>query len=294
MALKLLRSQTLVSPNWLARLLGCGDTIHILDCSWHLPNTGRKGHEEYTKQHIPGAQFFDIEICADKTTNLPHMMPNTETFEKYVGSLGISNNSLILLYDNNPQFGVFSSPRVWWTFRYFGHDNVVILEGGLPKYIAEGFDVTSEVKQVDEEDFFAKPNSNYLKKYEDIVENIKNNKFQLIDARPSGRFNGTAPEPRSDIKSGCIPNTVNIPFINVLNTEDRTMKPTDELLNIFKSAGVDLDKPVVASCGTGVSASVLALAAFVCGKRNMGIYDGSWTEWYQRAPDSLKINVPAE
>ena len=138
MALKLLRQSTLVSPSWLHRYLGCGDRINILDCSWHLPNTGRDAKAEYAEKHIPGALFFDIEECSDKSNVMPHMLPDVKTFEKYVGGLGISNTVPIVVYDNNPTFGVFSSPRVWWMFRYFGLDNIVILEGGLPTYIADG------------------------------------------------------------------------------------------------------------------------------------------------------------
>ena len=194
--LKVIRSNVLVSPHWLARLRGCGDEINILDCSWHLPNAGRNAKEEYFQKHIPGAQFFDIDACCDKSTQLPHMLPNAETFEKYVGSLGIRDNSLTLLYDNHPIFAVFSAPRVWWTFRYFGHTNVGILEGGLPTYESFGYDVTSDVEAVEEEDFFARPKSQYVRTLADVQDNIRTKQFQLIDARPSGRFNGTEPEPR--------------------------------------------------------------------------------------------------
>jgi len=183
MALKLLRSNTLVSPGWLHRFLGCGDRITILDCSWHLPNTGRDAKAEYAEKHIPGALFFDIEECSDKSSVMPHMLPSARTFENYVGRLGISNSSPLLVYDNNPVWGVFSSPRVWWMFRYFGHDNVAILEGGLPTWIAEGHDVTSEASKVPEEEFFAaKAKPHFKKDFEEIRANISSQEFQLVAA----------------------------------------------------------------------------------------------------------------
>ena len=197
MALKAFRTGILVSPDWLNRIFGVGDPVKVLDCSWHLPNTGRNAREEYARQHIPGALFFDIDECADKTSDLPHMLPKPADFAEYVQTLGINNKSLIVAYDNNPQFGVFSAPRVWWMFRYFGHDNITVLEGGLPKWISDGFDVSDECPTIEEDEyFFAKPHDNILKRYEDIVGNLSTQKFQLIDARPSGRFKGTAPEPR--------------------------------------------------------------------------------------------------
>lgn len=304
--LKAVRSSALVSPEYLANRWRFNETKQctILDCSWHLPNTGRDARQEYEEKHIPRALFFDIEECSDKTSSFPHMLPEPSVFEKYVKSLGVNIKGLVLqkhrifLYDNHPQFGMFSAPRVWWMFRSFGFNEVQILEGGLPSWIEYGGLVTNEKHDFDEEEqyFMAKTKAQYLKSYEDMIENVNNKGklFKVIDARPKGRFNGTAPEPRNDIKSGHIPFSVNIPFTEVLESENRLMKPTNQLLDVFTEAKVDLDKPLAFSCGTGVTASIVGLAAFICGKRFCPIYDGSWTEYYQRAPDNLKSNVPSE
>jgi len=230
------------------------------------------------------------------------MLPEISDFEKYVNSLGITKGihvqtNRIILYDNHPKFGMFSAPRVWWMFRYFGFQDVQILEGGLPSWVKEGGLVTHEKHDFEVGKYFmAKTRAQNLKSFEDMIENVENegDLFQVIDARPEGRFNGTAPEPRNDIKSGNIPFSVNIPFTEVLESGKRLMKPTEQLHNIFKEAKVDLDEPLAFSCGTGVTASVVGLAAFLCGKRFCPIYDGSWTEYYLRAPDHLKNNVPFE
>lgn len=285
----------LVTTKWLKNLLGSSYSRHrILDASWHLPNTGRIAGEEFKEQHIPGALFFDIDDCADKSSDLSHMVPSPEVFENYVGSLGINNDTHVIVYDNNPQFAIFSAQRVWWTFRIFGHEKISVLEGGLPKWLSEGGPVTSDTITVQKEQFKAKFYPNHVKSFSDIENNIKSSEYLLVDARPAGRFKGTAPEPRPDIKPGKIPKSINIPFMDTLNLEDRTMKSVPELKKMFENTGVDLSKPVIGTCGSGISACLVALAAFECGKDDIAIYDGSWTEWYLKAPSELKENVPTD
>ncbi|GFR84732.1 sulfurtransferase [Elysia marginata] len=268
----------------------------ILDASWHLPNTGRDAKTEYAESHIPGALFFDIEECVDKTTFVPHQIPSSDGFATYVSTLGINNETHITVYDNNPKFGFFSGQRVWWMFRLFGHNptKISLLEGGLPKWVSEGGEVTSKVTDdIQTQTYKASFDPTLVKNYEDIEKNVSSSEFTLVDARPSGRFQGVAPEPRDDTKPGCIPNSKNIPFYAVLN-DDRTMKSPEELKAIFQEEGIDINKPFVCSCGTGISACVLALAAHLCGNDNVAIYDGAWTEWYHRAPAKLKLNVPED
>ncbi|XP_005101342.1 3-mercaptopyruvate sulfurtransferase [Aplysia californica] len=289
------RSNILVSVKQLKDLVDSTSSNHrVLDASWHLPNTGKVAKAEYLEKHIPGALFFDIDDCADKTTSLPHMIPNAKGFEQYVGALGINNNTQVIVYDNHPQFGLFIAQRVWWMFRLFGHQNVSILEGGLPKWLSEGGAVTADVPDVQKEVFSAQFDEKLVKFYENIEKNIDSGEFQLVDARPDGRFKGIAPEPREDTKPGCIPNSLNVPFMACLNVDDRTVKTNEELEALFKSSGVDLTKPLAVTCGSGISSCVVALAAYLCGKEDVALYDGSWTEWYRRAPANLKKNVPSD
>ncbi|KAK0058916.1 3-mercaptopyruvate sulfurtransferase [Biomphalaria pfeifferi] len=285
---------TLVTVNWLKELVSKGgkSAYRILDGSWHVPQAKRDAKKEFQEGHIPGALFFDIDECADKSRNLPHMMPSVKVFEEYVSNLGINNDTHVIVYDNNAQFPLFSAQRVWMTFRVLGHEKVSILEGGLPKWIAENGPVTDKIEVVPKGQYKGKFNSKMIKQMADIMNNLKSAEFQVVDARPECRFKGVAPEPRDDTKPGCIPQTINLPFMNTMNVKERSMKSPEELKKVFESAGVDLNKPVVFSCGSGTTACVLALASYLLGKENFSIYDGSWTEWYRDAPPELKLNVP--
>lgn len=191
------RPSTLVSVKWLAEKLASGAKgLRVLDSSWHLPNSGRNGAQEYAEKHIPGALFFDLDECCDKKSSLGHMLPSPQDFEKYVGNLGINNNTHVIVYDNNETFGVFSCPRVWWTFKVFGHESVSILNGGLPRWCASNLEVTKEVPKVQPEIFKANFLSHLVKSFEDVEANLTSAEYQVVDARASGRFNGTSPEPR--------------------------------------------------------------------------------------------------
>ncbi|XP_050393081.1 3-mercaptopyruvate sulfurtransferase [Patella vulgata] len=284
----------LVSVKWLAeRVASSCKTIRIIDASWHLPNTGRNAREEYSKEHITGALFFDIDECANKSIPMSHMIPSPSQFEEYVGNLGVNNDTHVVVYDNNAKFGVFSAQRVWWTFRLFGYNAVSILEGGLPSWIAKGEAVTGEgTTPVQKQKFVSKFRPELVKNFEDIEENITKNAFQLVDARPNGRFIGKSPEPRADIKPGHIPNSRNLPFTKIMDQETRKVLDPAELKKLFDEVNVDLQKPIVASCGSGISACSIALAAYLCGKDDVAVYDGSWTEWYQRAKPEQKVDCP--
>jgi len=287
----------IVSVKWLAeKIASPPKNLRVLDGSWHLPMTNRVGRQEYLAEHIPGAQYFDIDECADpEAKTLNHMLPKPEEFEKYVGKLGINNDTHVVVYDNNGNFPLFSAQRVWWTFRVFGYDKISVVEGGLPKWKKEGHPLTKEIEKVPEEKFTAKFRPELVKSFDQIVENqFKTKKFQLLDARPPGRFSGTAPEPRKDIKPGCIPGSTNMPFPSFMDTETQTFKSKEQIEKMFKDAGVDFNQPVVASCGSGVSACHIVLGAYLCGKEDVAVYDGAWTEYFQRADPDQMENVPKE
>lgn len=239
--------------------------------------------------------FFDIDDCADKSTQLSHMLPKPSEFENYVGRLGINSDTHVIVYDNNDKFPLFSAQRVWWTFRVFGHDRVSVLEGGFRKWCAENNPVTDAVENVPAEKFKAAFRPNLVKSFEDIEKNqFMAKAFTLVDARPAGRFEGTAPEPRPDVKPGCIPDSLNLPFMDVMDLDQQTFCSREELERIFKQKGIDLTKPIISSCGSGISACLVALAAYVCGKEDVPVYDGSWTEWYKRAKPEQMKNVPTD
>ncbi|XP_053577191.1 3-mercaptopyruvate sulfurtransferase [Bombina bombina] len=281
-----LLSRALVSPKWLLDALRPGSalsgTLRILDASWHLPKSGRDGWREYKERHIPGSYFFDIDACSDRTSPYDHMLPSADRFAEYAGRLGVSNSSHVVVYDAS-DFGSFSAPRLWWMFRVFGHPHVSVLDGGLKAWLREGYPVKSgkELKPQLVE-FRAQLDSSQVIGHEEIEENREKKKFQLVDARVEGRFRGLDPEPREGIEPGHIPGAVSLPFPSLL-TEDGYEKSPDELRLLFQEKGIDLSRPLVATCGSGVTACHIALASFLCGKEDTAIYDGSWVEWYMRA-----------
>ncbi|XP_041363650.1 3-mercaptopyruvate sulfurtransferase-like [Gigantopelta aegis] len=285
------RVASIVSVKWLNTRL-FSPNLRVIDASWHLPNTGRNAREEYVSKHIPDAQFFDIDECIDKDSPYIHMMPSTKEFEDYVGKLGINNHTHVVVYDNNEKFGTLSAPRVWWAFRAFGHTMVSILDGGFPKWCQEHKPTTSKLATCSPEKFTAAFNSSMVKYFDDIKENLSKKQFQLMDARPPGRFMGTDPEPRPSIKPGHIPGSVNIPFFSIMDPDSKLLKEKDGLQKMFTEAGIHLDKPVVASCGSGVSACCLVLAAHLCGNDNVPVYDGAWTEWFMRSKPEEREACP--
>ncbi|OCT85562.1 thiosulfate sulfurtransferase isoform X1 [Xenopus laevis] len=278
--------RALVSPRWLWDTLRSGSalsgTLRVLDASWHLPKSGRDGWREYKERHIPGSYFFDIDACSDRTSPYDHMLPTADQFSEYTGRLGISNNNHIVVYDAS-DFGSYSAPRVWWMFRIFGHPQVSVLDGGLKAWLKEGHAINSgKEPRPQPAEFRTQFNSSLVVGHEDMVENIEKKIFQMVDARVEGRFRGLEPEPREGIEPGHISGAMNVPFPSFLTAEGYEKSP-DEIRRLFHEKGVDLSKPMVATCGSGVTACHVALAAFLCGKEDVSIYDGSWVQWYMRA-----------
>ena len=267
-------TQTLVSTGWLAAHLGAPD-LRILDGSYHLPGAGRDPHAEYAEAHIPGAQFFDIDEIADTASALPHMLPPSEKFASRVKALGIGDGHQVVVYDT---VGLFSAARVWWMFRVFGHRNVAVLDGGLPKWRAEGHPVDDIVPIARERHFTARKDMSLVRDVTQVAGAVKLGSEQIIDARSPARFRGEEPEPRAGLRSGHIPGSVNLHYGALLNP-DGTMKDLQGLRDAFVAAGVDLGKPMVNSCGSGVTACILALAQARLGARRSAVYDGSWSEW---------------
>lgn len=283
--------RTMVSAQWLLDYIknnSIGPKLRILDASWYLKKTKRDPKAEFAQSHIPGASFFDIDDCCEKNTELDHMLPSSEEFSKYVGELGIGNETHVVVYDTH-NFGAFSAPRAWWMFRVFGHNMVSILDGGMKNWVKNNYPVTADYTKPEPQQFKAILNKSWVKTYEDIMENIKTKEAQVVDARSAGRYRGTEPEPREDVLPGHYPGTINIPFNSFLD-ESGKERPLEDLAKIFKDAGVDIQKPLWATCGSGVTACHISLAAHLLGHPGVCLYDGSWTEWFKRAPSEYKIS----
>ncbi|XP_073533325.1 thiosulfate sulfurtransferase-like [Phyllobates terribilis] len=281
-------NRALVSAGWLAVALNAkkAPSLRVLDTTWYSPG-GKDARKEFAERHIPGASFFDLEQCKDQQSPYEMMLPSAAQFARYAGELGISNDSHVVVYDSDSS-GMLYAPRLWWMFRLFGHDNVSVLDGGLTNWMKRGHPVTSEDTNVTPETFQVTTNHALLKSFKDIEENITSKRFQVVDARSEGRFRGPEPKPGEGIEPGHIPGSVNLPF-SVFRTQDGYEKPAHEIRQLFEERGIDLTKPLTASCRRGVTAAHLALAAFVLGKEDAAIYDGSWSEWYHRAKPEHKV-----
>ncbi|WJX72994.1 threonyl-tRNA synthetase [Trifolium repens] len=288
-------NEPVVSVDWLYDNLKEPD-IKVVDASWYMPDEQRNPIQEYQVAHIPGALFFDVDGIADRTTNLPHMLPSEEAFAAAVSALGIQNKDDLVVYDGK---GLFSAARVWWMFRVFGHDRVWVLDGGLPRWRASGYDVESSASSdailkasaaseaiekvyqgqaVGPITFETKFQPHLVWTLEQVTKNIEEKSYQHVDARGKARFDGIAPEPRKGIRSGHVPGSKCIPFSQMLDGS-QSLLPADELKKRFDQEGISLEKPVVTSCGTGVTACILALGLHRLGKTDVPVYDGSWTEW---------------
>ena len=264
----------LVSTDWLAERLNAPD-IRVLDASMYLPTDGRNGRELYDQAHIPGARFFDIDDVSDDHSPLPHMLPPVEKFVSRVRKMGIGDGHRVVVYD---QQGIYSAARVWWMFRLFGHEDVAVLDGGLPKWQAEGHPVDDIDPDPRERHYTGRRNASMVRDVTQMARAVKLKDEQIVDARAAARFRGEATEPRKGLRSGHIPGSMNVPFGELLN-EDQTMKSVEETRAIFEAAGVDLTKPIATTCGSGVTACVLTLALHRLGHTRNAVYDGSWVEW---------------
>ena len=268
------RAGSLVSTNWLSKRLDSSQ-IRVLDASWYLPNMYRNPVAEYEKKHIPDARFFDIDDISDHRSDLPHMVPPVEKFMSKVRKLGVGDGHQVIIYDG---LGMFSAARVWWLFKMMGHEDVAVLDGGLPKWISDGFPVNDELPIIRDRHMMVDQVPSYLKDVTQVAAASKLGDYEIIDARSPGRFRGEENEPREGLRKGHIPNSKNVFFKSLLN-DDQTFKNKSELKQMFASAGVDISKPVITSCGSGVTAAVLNLGLELIGKTDHSLYDGSWTEW---------------
>jgi thiosulfate/3-mercaptopyruvate sulfurtransferase len=274
---------TLVDGAWLAGVLGAAD-VRVLDYSFYLPTEQQDARAHFDAAHIPGAQFCDIEALADQETDLPHMVPTAGRFARAVSALGISNADRVVIYD---QKGVFSAPRGWWLFRLFGHERVAVLDGGLPQWVADGHAVESGPAPLPSPGHFVPAlRAGMLRGLGDMLANVASGEALVLDARPAGRFAGTAPEPRPGLPSGHMPGAVSLPA-SALLADGRFLAP-EALRARFASAGVDGGRPVITSCGTGVTAAILTMGMNLAGLPLGSLYDGSWTEWAAH-PDTPKV-----
>lgn len=265
-----------VSTAWLAENLA-NPALRVVDGSWHLPPTGRNGAQEYAQGHIPGAVFFNLDAISDASNPLPHMLPKAEDFADSVGALGISDGNTIVIYD---QLGLFTAPRVAWMFRIYGAKNVHILEGGLPRWVSENRPVTSVATATTPARFAATLDAATVADLARVLGTLKSGDAQVVDARPAARFDGQAPEPRPGVRSGHMPGSLNLPFSAVV--DNGALKSPEAIRAAMAQAGIDPAKPVVCSCGSGVSAVVIAMAMAQAGVDIRAIYDGSWAEYGTR------------
>jgi thiosulfate/3-mercaptopyruvate sulfurtransferase len=270
---------SVVSTEWLASRLG-SPGLRVVDGSWYLPASGRDAAAEYRDGHIPGAVFFDLDATSDPRTSLPHMLPREDEFAAQMRALGLSDGDNIVIYDGS---GVnLSAPRVWWTFRTFGHSDVAVLDGGSLKWRREGRPLEQGSVRLPPARFTARLDQTAVRDLAAVLANMVEPREQLVDVRPAGRFAGTDPEPRANVRSGHIPGSLNLPFTDLAQA-DGTMLPPDELRRRLLERGIDLSRPVIATCGSGTSACALVLALDLLGHPNAAVYDGAWTEWGGRS-----------
>ena len=265
---------TLVSTKWLEDNLQSPD-LRVIDASWYLPTVARDPAAEYAKAHIPGARYFDIDEIADLRSDLPHMVPPVEKFMSRMRAMGVGDGHQVVVYDSA---GIFSAPRVWWLFRVMGQSNIAVLDGGLPKWQAEGHPVTDAPPVIRDRHMTVVRQSDMVKDVTEVAAASKLRDWEIVDARAADRFRGEAPEPRPGLRMGHIPGSKNLPWNDLLNA-DQTMKSPDDLKALFEGAGVDLSKPVISTCGSGVNACILDLALAMIGHPRHAVYDGAWAEW---------------
>ena len=270
-------SRNFMTTAELAAELGDPD-LGVIDASWHLPNTGRIGAAEFRLAHIPGAAFFDIDTIADHDQGLPHMLPKPETLASAMTALGLGDGMRFVVYDAT---GLYAAARVWWTLRAYDVEDVRILEGGLPRWIKEGRPLETGDVHPKPRVFTPRSADGFVASLEAVRGALEDGSAQVVDARPAERFHGLVPEPRPGVRSGRIPGSLNLPFSEIV--EHGTLKPAGALKAAFAGHGIDLKRPIITTCGSGVTAAILALAVEEAGGKVAGLYDGSWAEWGSRA-----------
>src|SRR5579872_2969376 len=281
--------EALVETAWLAEHMN-DPKLRILDGSFTLPGVNPSGPELYARQHIPGAVFFDIEEICDTANPLPHMLPDEKAFAAAMSRLGVGSDHKVVVYD---AFGLVSAPRIWWTLRVFGHKDVAVLNGGLPKWLAEGRTVTADVPKYPPAKFDAKLDKSRVRDKAQMLANLQSKREQVIDARSAGRFRGDAPEPRAGLRGGHIPGSLSLPSDQLVDKSTRTVLSADALAAKFRAAGLDPAKPAAASCGSGVTASALAFGMYLLGWPEPAVYDGSWSEWGLPGDTPVETGAPA-
>ena len=270
-----LNPQAIVSTEWLSRNINDPNLV-VLDGTYHLPTANRNASEEFPLKHIEGAVFFNIDDIADADNVLPHMLPSDEVFSEKVGALGINNEKRVVVYD---VYGMQSAARTWWMFHFFGHENVAVLDGGLPKWIKEGNQISSSPVTPLPTTFVCNRQPQLVKNLNEIKEIVEGGQGQIIDARSLGRFNGTEPEPRAGMRSGHMPGAISLPFTEFLDPESKTYISSEKINHLIKKLNIDLNQPITTTCGSGVTACALSLGLFLIGKTDVAVYDGSWSEW---------------
>ncbi len=269
------REDNLVSTDWLESHLNAPDLV-VLDASWHLPTENRDARADYLAEHIPGALFFDIDEVSDKDNPLPHMLPPAEAFSARMRRLGIGDGKRVVCYDSK---GIYSAARAWWMFKVFGHNDVAVLDGGLKKWKAEDRPLEEgDPAPRQERHFTARFQSMLVRDKAEVARALETGRAQVADARSPSRFSGSEPEPRAELRSGHMPGACNVHYAKFLNA-DGTMKSAEDIRAVFADAGIDLSRPVVTSCGSGVTAAILTLGLDLAGHRDNALYDGSWAEW---------------
>ena len=267
--------EALVATEWLAAHLD-DPHVRVVDCSFKLPGITPTARTDYDSGHIPGAVFFDIDDIAEPGTSLPHMIPSPELFAQKIGALGIGDDDRVVVYDSN---GLSSAGRAWWMLRLFGHRNVALLDGGLPKWKAEGRPLETAVPRPAPRQFTARFEPALVRDKTAVLGNLGTRDEQVIDARAAGRFDGSTPEVRPGLRSGHIPGSCSIPYEQVTDPATRQLRNAEQLTALFRDAGVSLERPIVTSCGSGVTACALAYALHLIGHPGAAVYDGSWSEW---------------
>ena len=277
----------LIEIDWLKKNLN-NPKIKIIDGTWHMPTSDLNAFEIFKEKHIPNSIFIGLEEISDPNSDLPHMMPNENYFSKKVSFLGINNNDHLIIYD---MFGMFSAARIWFMFKAFGHNNVSLLNGGLPAWIDSNGEISNQINKLKATSYKANLNKSLIVNYKEVMDNLSNNKYEVLDARSPDRFSGISEEPRPGMKSGHIPKSKNLYFNDLIDPDTKKFVTKEKIVNLIKKAGIDINKDTVCSCGSGVTACILKFALELLDKnKNIKIYDGSWAEWGTKGDSPCEKN----